>query len=90
VHGFGQKYHKHGNQFGCTRLNSKVTWVMWNLVLVHLEIVLVLVQERCTVCDKCTIGIKTILDTPKGTPRFEAQVEALFNPFGDSVNLDTR
>jgi hypothetical protein len=28
-----------------TRWYSMVTWVMWNLVLVHLEIVLVLVQD---------------------------------------------
>jgi hypothetical protein len=34
------------NHFGRTRWKSKVTWVMWNLVLVHLEIVLVSVQDR--------------------------------------------
>jgi hypothetical protein len=31
--------------------------------------VLVLVQDRCTVCDKCTIASEIILDTPSGTPR---------------------
>jgi hypothetical protein len=31
-------------------------WVMWNVVLVRLEIVLVSVQDRCMVCAKCTIG----------------------------------
>ena len=36
---------------------------------VHLDIVLVLVQDRCTVCDKCTIGSEIILDAPDGTPR---------------------
>jgi hypothetical protein len=35
---------------GSTRWNSKVTWVMWSLVLVYLEILLVSVQDRCTVC----------------------------------------
>jgi hypothetical protein len=44
-------------------------WVMWNLILVHLETVLVSVQYRCTVCAKCTIGSKIILDAPDGTPR---------------------
>ena len=39
------------------------------LVSICLEIVLVLVQDRCTVCAKCTIGSKIILDTPDGTPR---------------------
>jgi hypothetical protein len=31
--------------------------------------VLVLVQDRCTVCVKCTIGTVFVLDTPDGTPR---------------------
>jgi hypothetical protein len=42
-------------------------WVVWNLVLVHLEIVLVLVQDRSTVCTKHTIGIQIILDALDGT-----------------------
>jgi hypothetical protein len=45
-----------------------VTGVMWNLVLVCLERVLVLEQDRCTVCAKRTIGLEIILDTPHGTP----------------------
>ena len=43
--------------------------VKWKLVSVRLEIVLVLVQDRCTVCGKHTIGSKIILDAPSGTPR---------------------
>ena len=43
--------------------------VMWNLVSVHLEMVFVLVQDRCTVCAKHTLGSEIILDTPDGTPR---------------------
>ena len=42
-------------------------WVMWSLVLVRMEIVLVSVQERCTVCAKYTIGSETVFDTPDGT-----------------------
>jgi hypothetical protein len=61
---------------------------MWNLILVCLEIVLVSVQDRCTVCAKCTIGSEIILDTPVILLGDEAQVEAHFNPFGDSANLD--
>ena len=38
-----------------------MTWVMWNLVSIRLEIVLVLVQDRCTVCAECTIGSKIVL-----------------------------
>ena len=43
--------------------------VKWKLVSVHLEIVLVLVQDRRTVCAKRTIGSKIILDAPDGAPR---------------------
>jgi hypothetical protein len=42
---------------------------MLNLVLVHLETVLVLVQDRCSVCTEHTIGIEVVLDTLDGTPR---------------------
>ena len=37
--------------------------------LVLLEMVLVLVQDRCTDCAKCTIGSNIIYDAPDGTPR---------------------
>jgi hypothetical protein len=57
-----------------------------NFVLVHLQIVLVSVQDRCTVCAKHTIGSKIILDAPND----DAQVDARFIPFGDSANLDVR
>ena len=43
--------------------------VMWNLVSVRLEMVLVSVQDRCTVCAKHTIGLEIVLDAPDGTPR---------------------
>ena len=32
-------------------------------------IVLVLVQDRCKVCAKCTIGLEIVLDAPDRTPR---------------------
>jgi hypothetical protein len=65
-------------------------WIVWNLVSVHLEIVLVSVQDRCRVCAKRTIVAEIIFDALDGTPRFEAQVEAHFSPFGDSANLHPR
>jgi hypothetical protein len=43
--------------------------VMWNLILVRFEIVLVSVQDRCTVCAKHTVGSEIILDAPDETPR---------------------
>ena len=36
---------------------------------VYLEMVLLLVQDRCTVCAKRTIGSDIVLDAPDGTPR---------------------
>ena len=36
---------------------------------VHLDIVLILTQDRCTVYAKRTIGSEIVLDTPDGTPR---------------------
>jgi hypothetical protein len=46
-----------------------VMWVMWNLVLVRLEMELASVQDSCMVCVICTIGSEIILDAPDGTPR---------------------
>ena len=42
--------------------------VMLNLVSIHLEIVLVLVQDWCTVCAERTNGSEVVLDTLDGTP----------------------
>ena len=36
---------------------------------VRLEMVLVLVQDRCTVFAERTIGSEIVSDTPEGTPR---------------------
>ena len=44
-------------------------WVMSNLDLVHLEMVLVSVQDRCTVCVKHTIRSGIMLDKTDGTPK---------------------
>jgi hypothetical protein len=46
-----------------------VTWDMWNLILVHLDIELVSVEDRSMVYAKRTIGSEFILDAPDGTPR---------------------
>jgi cytochrome b len=56
VHDLRQTYHRLRIHFGHTQWNSFLTWAIWNLVSVRLEIVLVSVQERCTVRAKRTIG----------------------------------
>jgi hypothetical protein len=41
----------------------------WKPDSVRLDIVLILMQDRCTVCAKCSIGSEIILDAPDGTPK---------------------
>ena len=65
-------------------------WVLWNPVSDRLEIVLVSVQDRCTVCVKRTIGLDIVFNAPMVLLGDEAQVEARFSPFGDSANLYAR
>jgi hypothetical protein len=48
------------------------------------------VQDRCTVCDKHTIGLEIVWTYPVVLLGDEAQVEAQFSLFVDSANLDTR
>ena len=55
---------------------------------VRLEMVLVLVQDRCTVCTKHTIGSDIILDAPDGTPRRHGS--CAFGLFGDGVSVSAR
>jgi hypothetical protein len=68
-HALCQMYHRLNNCFGHTRWYSLVMWFKWKLILIRLEIVLILTQDRCTVCAKRTIGSVVILDIPNGTPR---------------------
>ena len=63
---------------------------MSNLVLVRLEMVLVSVQDRCTVCTKHTIGYETVLDAPDGTPSDVGHVEFQFGAFEDGVSVGAR
>ena len=63
---------------------------MWNLASLCVETVLVLVQDRCMVCARRTIGSQIILDALDVPLGDEAQVEACFCPFGDSANVVVR
>ena len=67
-----------------------MTWVKWNPVLDCLEIVLVLVEDRCMVCAKRTTGSDIVFNAPMVLLGDEAQVEAHFSPLGESANLDAR
>jgi hypothetical protein len=65
-------------------------WVMWNLILDHLEIELVLVQDRCMDCAERTLSSKIILDTPEEHLGDMGHMESHFNLFGDSVSIGAR
>jgi hypothetical protein len=69
VHALRQTFHRLKNCFAHTQWNSYVMRLMWKVISFHLEIVLILTQDRCTVCAECTIGLKIILDEADGTPR---------------------
>jgi hypothetical protein len=68
VHGLHRTYHRHRNRFGRTRWDSLVTRLKWKLGSVHLEIVLLLMHDRCMVCVKRTVGLEIVLEAPDGTP----------------------
>ena len=53
----------------------------WMLDLVCLERVLILTQDRCTVCVEYTIGLELILDTPMDLLGDVGHVEYHFSPF---------
>ena len=59
-----QTYHRLRNHFGHTQWYFKVMRLKWKLDSVYLEIVLILTQDRCTVCAERTIGMEVVLDGP--------------------------
>ena len=61
VHGLRRTYHRLRNHFGHARWNSYVTWVMSNIMSIHLETVLVSLQDRFAVCAKHTMAQKSFL-----------------------------
>jgi hypothetical protein len=63
-----QTYSRLSNRFGCTIWYSYMTRLKWKLISVCLDIVLILTQNRCMVCTKCTIGSVIVLVAPDGTP----------------------
>ena len=67
-----------------------MTRLKWKLISAHLEIVLILTQDGCTVCAECTIGSEIVLDALDGTPRHVGHVESCFGPFGDGVSVGAR
>jgi hypothetical protein len=69
MHDLHRIYHRFRNHFRCTLWYSKVMRLNRKRILVRLEIVLILTQDRYTVCTEHTIGSEIILDAPDETPR---------------------
>jgi hypothetical protein len=69
VHSLHGTYHRLRNRFRCTQWYFQVMRLKRKLILVRLEIVLILTQDRCTVCTEHTVGSKIVLDALDGTPR---------------------
>ena len=90
-------HHRLRNYFGRTRWYSLVKRLMWNLGSICLEIVLILMQDRCTVCMEHTICSEINLDTtdgtvdaPNGTTSEVYHMESRFGPVGDSISFGAR
>ena len=78
VHGLHLMHHSLRNHFGRTIWYSWVKGLKWMLGLVYLEIVLILMQDRCTVCMGHTICLKINLDASDGTPSDVCYMESRF------------
>ena len=62
-------HHSLRNHFGRTCWYTYVKRLKWKLGSVYLEMVLILMQDRCNVCMGHTICSEISLDAPDGTPR---------------------
>jgi hypothetical protein len=60
------------------------------LCSVRLEIVLILTQDRCTVCNERTIGSQIVWDAPDGLVSDMGHVESRSSLFQDSVSVNAR
>jgi hypothetical protein len=67
-----------------------VTWVKWKLISVHFERMLISTEDRCTVCNECSMGMEIFLGRQMELLGDMSQMEACFGLYGDSVNLGAR
>ena len=67
-----------------------MTRIKWKLVSVLSEIMLILMEDRCTICIERTIGLEIILEVPGELLGDVGHVESQFFPFGDSVSVGAR
>ena len=67
-----------------------MTMLKWKLDSVHLEIVLILTQDRCMVCVERAIGLEIVWTHAMEHLGDVGHVESHFFPFGDSVSFGAR
>ena len=67
-----------------------MTRLKWKLVLVHLEVVRILTQERCMVCAERAIGLENIFAHPMELLGDMGLVESCLSPYGGSVSVGAR
>jgi hypothetical protein len=83
-------YHRLGNHFGYTRWNSYVTRLKWKLISVRSEIVLILMKISARFAPNVQQAQKLFSMYPMEHLGDDAQVDALFSLFGDSVSVSAR
>ena len=64
-----------------------MTRLKWKLISALSDIVLILMQDRCTVCVERTIGSEIILDVPDELLGDVGHLESRFFPFGDTISV---
>jgi hypothetical protein len=62
----------------------------WKFVLVRVEIVLILTQDRYMFCAECTTGLEIILNAPDELLGDVRHVESHFGPFGECVSVGAK
>ena len=67
-----------------------MTRLKWKLVSLRWEIVLILTQDRCTVCIEHTIGSEIVSTHPMELLGDVGHVEPHFFTYGDSVSVGVR
>ena len=90
MHGLRYMYHRFTNRFGCTRWYNKVTRLKWKLGSVHLEKVLILTKDRCTVSSNILLAQKSFWTHPMELVGDVGLVEPQLFPYRDSVSVGAR
>jgi hypothetical protein len=90
VHGLLQIYYRLKNYFRHIRWYSCLMRLKWKLISFHLEIVLTLTQDRCTVAPNVPWTQKSFWTHPMELLGDVGHGELYFGQFGDGVIVSAR